>query len=167
MPRDRTQLTPRQAAFVDSYLVDLNGRRAAIEAGYSQVSAAVMGCKLLDAPHVQAAIRAAKARRAARLSVAADEVIAQLARIAFADPMRLFDEKGEPLPPDRIDADTAAAVQSLEVARLPGGASRTRVRLADKTIALTLLARHLGLLADRAPRAPAPTIVIAREDADL
>jgi len=38
-------LTKKQAAFVQEYLIDLNATQAAIRAGYSERTAAVIGTK--------------------------------------------------------------------------------------------------------------------------
>ncbi len=50
------KLTPKQARFVDEYLVDLNASQAAIRAGYSPKTARFIGCEDLTKPNIQAAI---------------------------------------------------------------------------------------------------------------
>src|SRR5665213_1279037 len=77
--------TPKQQVFVAEYLVTLNASEAAARAGYSPRSAHVMGCLLLKQPRIAAAIRDGMAARAARIGVAADQVVAKLARVAFSD----------------------------------------------------------------------------------
>ena len=57
------ELTPRQAAFVAEYMVDLNGAAAAVRAGYSANSAKEQAARLLTNANVQAAIAAAQAER--------------------------------------------------------------------------------------------------------
>jgi phage terminase small subunit len=49
-------LTPKQRAFVDAYLIDSNGKKAAIAAGYSPGSAAVEASRLLKHAKVAAEI---------------------------------------------------------------------------------------------------------------
>jgi hypothetical protein len=56
-------LTPKQARFVEEYLVDLNAKQAAIRAGYSPKTAEVQGCRLLRNVQVAAAIQRAQAER--------------------------------------------------------------------------------------------------------
>jgi phage terminase small subunit len=52
-------LTPKQARFVEEYIVDLNGKRAAIRAGYSPKTAEVQASRLLRYAQVRMAIKAA------------------------------------------------------------------------------------------------------------
>lgn len=58
-------LTAKQAAFVAAYLVDSNGKRAAIKAGYSKAGAEVAASRLLRHPKVAAALKKAKSEAAA------------------------------------------------------------------------------------------------------
>lgn len=71
--------------FIAEYLKDLNGRQAAIRAGYSPVSARVTACDLLAEPEVQAKLKAAMDARAERTGIEADAVIARFWAIATAD----------------------------------------------------------------------------------
>src|ERR1700691_273282 len=77
--------TLRQARFVAEYLVDLNGKQAAIRAGYSPKTAEVQACRLLRNAQVQAAVADAQKQRIARTEVTADRVIAELAMLGFAN----------------------------------------------------------------------------------
>lgn len=58
-------LTPKQAAFVVAYLVDSNGKKAAIKAGYSKAGAEVAASRLLRHPKVAEALKKARGRAAA------------------------------------------------------------------------------------------------------
>jgi len=53
-------LTPKQAAFVAAYLVDSNGKKAAIKAGYSKAGAEVAASRLLRHPKVAEALKKAR-----------------------------------------------------------------------------------------------------------
>jgi len=53
-------LTPKQAAFVVAYLVDSNGKKAAIKAGYSKAGAEVAASRLLRHPKVAEALKKAR-----------------------------------------------------------------------------------------------------------
>lgn len=68
-------LTPKQARFVEEYLIDLNAKDAAIRAGYSEKAAKQKGYALLQMPAVQEAVTDAKKARSARTGVTQDEVI--------------------------------------------------------------------------------------------
>ena len=87
MPTDL--LTPRQAAFVREYLVDLNATAAARRAGYSEATANREGARLLSNAVIADAIQAEKAARAERLEITADAVLRQFWTLANADPNEL------------------------------------------------------------------------------
>jgi phage terminase small subunit len=142
---DAEGLTPKRRAFLDEYLIDFNATRAAVRAGYGARSAHAIGSRLLRQPAIKAALDAAIAARAERTRVTADRVIAEYARLAFADMRRYaeWNESGVKLRPHTsLSADDAAAVVEL----IPVGAGgRARIKLHDKRAALDALARHLGL----------------------
>jgi phage terminase small subunit len=73
-----SKLTPKQQAFVDEYLIDLNATQAAIRAGYSKKTAQVIGAENLVKPMVKEEIQkrllAAQARRAETL----DDILNEL-----------------------------------------------------------------------------------------
>lgn len=79
------QLTPKQAAFVAEYLLDLNATQAAIRAGYSERTAYRTGADNLRKPQIARAIEAAQADRAERLELTADDVLAGLHQEATRD----------------------------------------------------------------------------------
>lgn len=141
-------LSPKQAAFVAEYLIDLNATRAAIRAGYSEKTAGRTGCRLLRNAAVREAVEREQAGRAERTGITADRVLAELANIAFADPRDLM-EWG----PDGVtlkDSASLTAGQSASVAEVAEGSGGTlRLRKHDKVKALELLARHIGMFRDR------------------
>lgn len=75
-----TGFTPKQARFVQEYLVDGNGTRAAVAAGYGVAGARVTACRLLTKPNVQKALEARQNADATRLSISREDVIAGLLR---------------------------------------------------------------------------------------
>lgn len=62
-------LTPKQARFVDEYLVDLNGTAAAERAGYGIPGARVAAHRLLTNANVRAVLKARQAQDAKRLGI--------------------------------------------------------------------------------------------------
>lgn len=107
---------------------------------------------------------------AAKLEMTAERVHAEIARIAFADPRKMLDAKGDLLPLAEMTDDAAAAIASIEskLDALPGkehAALRTtlkKVRLWDKCQALALAAKMLGLIVDRSQvqTDAAPSVVV-------
>lgn len=79
--RTMGKLTPKQARFVEEYLVDLNATAAAIRAGYSCKRASEIGWQLLQKTTVQQAVQTAQAERSARTQITQDYVIANLKEI--------------------------------------------------------------------------------------
>lgn len=71
-------LSPKQRRFVDEYLVDCNGARAAVAAGYSARSARAIAFELLTKPDVQTVLRGHQAADAVRLRLTRDRVVAGL-----------------------------------------------------------------------------------------
>jgi phage terminase small subunit len=91
-------VNPKQLRFVEEYLVDLNGTRAAIRAGYSPASAEVTASRLLSHAKVAIAITAAQAQRSDRTKIDADWVLSRLASEVSADVADLYDDTGRVKP---------------------------------------------------------------------
>jgi len=159
MPKRPTPntLTPKERVFVDEWLVDMNGTRAAIAAGYAPKHAKRTAHEVMQRPQVLAAIQAAQQARAKRTEITADRVLIELGRVAFFDPRKLLNADGSPKPINELDDDTAAALAGLDIAEEWEGAGKDRkfvgytrkVRIVDKNGALGLAMRHLGMLRDR------------------
>lgn len=153
-------LTPKQQRFVEEYLIDLNATRAYLRAGYKvkESSARVQSCRLLADPNISAAIEAAKQKRSERTEITQDRVLQEIARIAFFDVRKLYREEGGMKDPHELDEDAAAVLVGVDIVeetepKEGGGREVTgyvkKAKLADKVAALTLAARHLGMLKDR------------------
>lgn len=76
------KLTPKQSAFVQEYLIDLNATQAAIRAGYSERTANEQASRLMKNPAVKAAIEAAQEARAERTEITQDYVLMGLKEVA-------------------------------------------------------------------------------------
>lgn len=143
-------LNARQQAFVREYLVDLVAAAAARRAGYSARTADRQGHDLLKVPEIAAAIEAAQKARAAAVQVRGEDVLKELVRIGLADPASAFSEVGELLPLREMPPEVRRAIAGVEVRNDPvTGAVVTKIKWWDKTRALDLLGRHLGLYVDR------------------
>lgn len=71
-------LNAKQQRFVQEYLIDLNATQAAIRAGYKADNADVTGPRLLGNVGIAAAVEAAIAKRAGRLELSAEKVLADI-----------------------------------------------------------------------------------------
>ena len=139
-------LSPKQTRFAQEYLIDLNGKRAAIRAGYASRSAEVQASRMLRNAKVQKALEAAMQARSRRTEVSSDQVLEELAKIAFANFRDYWPKEGETLDLHRLDRDRTAAIEELTVVETVRGDvlhRRTRLKMHDKLAALTNLARHL------------------------
>lgn len=160
--KEASGLTHKQRLFADEYLADaaFNATAAYKRAGYSAKSDNVAGVeahKLLKNPKIAAYIEQRMDERAKRTEITQDRVLKEVARLAFLDIRKAFDEHGNLKPIHEIDDDTAAALAGLDIfEEFEGrGEDRTfigltkKMKLNDKTGALTLLMRHLGMLNDK------------------
>lgn len=149
-------MTPKQEAFVREYLLDMNATQAAIRAGYSAKTAVAIGHETLRKPEVAEAIAAAQQARAARTEITADRVLQELARIAFFDIRRLYNTDGTLKKPHELDDEAASVLAGVDTTTTNiGGADddtslvTKKAKVFDKTAALTLAMRHLGMLTDK------------------
>lgn len=149
-------MSPKQARFVEEYLIDLNATQAAIRAGYSAKTAEQQGYQLLQNTSVAAAIAEAQAARSERTEITQDMVLRELARIGFGDIRKLFTPGGNLLAVSDLDDDTAACLSSIEITtrKVRGGDDDeveevSKVRLWDKRAALVDIGKHLGMFKDR------------------
>lgn len=140
-------LTAKQARFVEEYLVDLNASAAARRAGYSERVSSVIGFENLTKPEIQAAIEAAKRERSARTGITADRVIAEIAKIAFADPRKVmtWGPGGVELKDSETLTDADAAIVSEVSESISQSGSSIKVKLHSKLDALEKLAKHIGV----------------------
>lgn len=74
-------LTPKQARFVDEYLVDLNATAAAKRAGYSKKTAGSIGQENLKKPEIAKAIEERRRERGERVKLSQEYVIKDLMEI--------------------------------------------------------------------------------------
>ena len=169
-----SSLTPKQAAFVREYLIDLNATQAAIRAKYSPRTAASIGEENLRKPEIADAIQKAMESRSKRTEITADRVLQELAKIGFSDVRKIFTETGGLHNPRDMDDDMAAAVQSVEVVvrQVPGEAHSEvehvhKIKLNDKLGALTQIGRHLGMFTDKVAHEGGMTVVLNGPDAEL
>jgi phage terminase small subunit len=136
----------RYRTFVSAY-VDNGGNatKAAIAAGYSEATAYSQGSRLLKRPEIAEMIAEKVERHLADLDYSARRTLEENARIAYADPRRLFNEQGRMLKFSELDENTARAVASFEMkdGRLH------KVKFHDKGSAIDRFFRHHALYRDK------------------
>jgi len=158
-PAPRAFLTARQVRFCEEYVVDLNGKRAAIAAGYSKKTASSMACQLLDPerhPLVAARVKHLANLKSLRCQLTADELLKRLSAGVRFNPAQWF-ERGESrkgVPgwimteaelrnlPDEIGG-WIEEVEAREVVKEGVTVRRMWVRFASKVGLTQIVAKHL------------------------
>ena len=117
-------MNPRQARFVEEFLIDVNAKEAAIRAGYSPKTAKQKGHALRQLPKIQEAIIAAIQARSKRTEAEQDWIIERLIE----------------------NVNRAMTVEPVMVGGVKTGEYVYQGSVANK--ALELLGRHEGMFTD-------------------
>ena len=78
MGKGAGELTRKQELFCQEYIVDYNGTKAAIRAGYEERSARQMASRMLAKDNIRSRVRELQADQVQRMTVTQDYVIQQL-----------------------------------------------------------------------------------------
>lgn len=159
-------MTDKQKRFVEEYLIDLNATQAAIRAGYKPDNADKVGTELLGKTRVSEAIAKAMADRSKRTGVNADRIITELAKIAFANAGDIIDPVDGCIKENAAPEDLAA-IQSIKVKTTDGArmsSMEREVKLSEKTKALELLGKHIGMWNDKIDVNVTLPVVISGDD---
>ena len=111
--------------------------------------------RLLRNSKVAARISDLRAPALAAADITIERTLREVARIAYADPRRLFNPDGSMKAVGDMDEDTVALISSIEMTCTPGPVDEegkageptrtTKVKLWDKNSALEKLMRHQGM----------------------
>jgi phage terminase small subunit len=144
-------LSNKQKEFVNQYLIDFNAKQACLRAGYSEKGAQTQGSVLLANPKVNAAIRLKTKEKEGFFDVKKNDVINELAIIAFSDLRDVaswgsgrFDLKDS----DTLHRRQSSSVKKVTFKQVDGEKSSSvtmGIELHDKMKALELIGKHLGL----------------------
>ena len=133
----------RRARFLEAYMANgYNGAAAAEAVGYRKGrSAYLAGYEFLKELVASGELAAVARQRGEAAGLETARTLREVARIAYADPRRLFDADGKPIPLDELPEEVAATVASYEM--WPDG--RVKVKFWSKIEALDRAMRHAGL----------------------
>lgn len=145
--------SPLRDRFAREYRKDFNATQAAVRAGYSPKTAASQGQRLLKSPAVGTAIARAQASLLKKEESSVENIVTELARIAFLDPGQLLDKKGVPLPIHQMPEEARRGLTTLEIKELfnshSGKKRRTgqqyKLSFTGKIKALALLGKYLNM----------------------
>ena len=164
------RINERYRLIIDQYLT--NGRnqtRAMIAAGYSPHTAQQMSTKVFRRPKFREMLDLREAKLPQITGLSAERTLLEIARVAFFDPRSMYREDGSLKPIHEMDADTRAAIASIDIDAL-----NTKIKTHSKTAALEQAAKHLGLYEkDNTQRSPNLNLQIvlvepkAREPKDI
>jgi phage terminase small subunit len=189
MPKRKpgSTLTDKEKMFCAEYIIDLDATNAAIRAGYSEDSASSIAYHLKQRPAVEAYIHQLLDEKMLRLRITADDVLLELAKIAFAEitdnmendepeeanaavheiPKPDESQQSEPtLKPDETGAPKYTAASMCRVTHtnpVTGTRTITWFNLQAKIAALKILAKYLGLFEKPEYQMEAPLIIEPRD----
>jgi phage terminase small subunit len=143
------KLNDRQLKFAHEYVLDFCATRAAKRAGYSAKTSRQIGSRLLQHVDIQRVIKRLYDRRRDAVGLTAQEVVEQVAKLAFADVRELVGDDGELRPLHELSDDAAASIASFELSTVDGERRLSKVKTTDKIRSLELLAKHLGILPEQ------------------
>lgn len=145
---------PKFKLFADCYLANgLNGREAAIEAGYSEKTARQKAGALLKHPEIKAYIEEKKAERSKRMEITADTITKEWQKIAFSNIGDLHNTWIKRKDFEKLTTEQKACIQSIDtkvekkydsVLETDYYVEYIKVRLYDKLKALENLGKHIG-----------------------
>jgi phage terminase small subunit len=162
---DEDDLSPRRQRFVDEYVKDFNGSRAARDAGFSPDSASQIAYELLRLPVVRSAVRKAKAKFVDEQSsepITKEWVLARLLWIAQANVADVA-EWGPDLT-ERVNkkgvlevSNGVRLVPSIElpkhvtyaITEISQGKDGVKFKIGDKRAALDSIAKILGMVTEK------------------
>lgn len=129
-------LTPKQARFVEEYLVDFNGTQAAIRSGYSPKTAQEQSSRLLSNVMVAEAVEAGRAIISEKAGIDQTWVLQRLATVAqrCMQAEQVFDRKGGPVLVETDEGEIAKAFV---------------FNAAGANGALGLIGKHLGMFTEK------------------
>jgi len=138
-------ISEKRKRFCHEYVVDFNGKQAAIRCGYSAKSATTQACLILSDVRVQEYLQALIAKQEAKLEVTAQRVIDELGRLAFHDIGQYYkrDAKGKLVQKelDELTIDQRAAVAEYDPAK-------KILKLYSKDPSLDKLGKHFKLFSE-------------------
>lgn len=153
-------LTEKQKRFCDEYVIDFNGTRA-YKAAYPNCkkdeTAKAAASRLLTNVNVMQYIQEQKEEMKEKINVTKEQVINQLARIAFGDIRKLYNENGGLKNIQDLDDDAAAIVAGIETTEEFDGYGEDReqigytkkVKIASKDRALDMLGKYFGIFTEK------------------
>ncbi|MBW4890481.1 terminase small subunit [Mucilaginibacter sp. HMF5004] len=140
-------LSYKQQKFCEEYLLSFNAYRAALTAGYTDNTA--RKGDLLHVPKIQAYLKEAMKRSAARAELTHDMLLRELMKVAFCNMGNYYDDHGDPKRMHQLTDDEKAAISYFQRADVTGEDGHItgelfKIKLHNKMAAIDKLCRHTG-----------------------
>lgn len=148
MAKKPTKTEIKYAIFVREYLIDENGTRAAIAAGYAENSAHVTASKLLKNAKVKSMLKLAKDKVLDKLERSAADIQREIDNLAFYDMRNLFNKDGTLKPIHELTYEEQKLITMSKRTELFEGYGKDRKYIGDMVEVKTLDRR--GFLQDAA-----------------
>ena len=145
----------RMALFIAEYPKDFNASRAARDAGYKWPEK--IGPRLMKHPAVKAAIGTQVKEKVQALGLTVDRTLEEVRRLAFFDPLEIFQDDGSVRQMKDIPAEVRTCIAGFEVIELFEGTGDEKhcygllkkVKLTDRNSALDKSMRYHSLYRDK------------------
>ena len=147
------RLNDRQRRFALEYLIDCNGTRAAIAAGYSKKTASVKAAKLLQHKLIKRVIGKSELLSRKRLEATREDVLEQLAYCATRSGADFVDEQGNLIQNiNDLPIRAQNAIDGIEHEEFYDAEGtlvkvKRKLKLVPKASAIEMAMRHKGLFA--------------------
>jgi phage terminase small subunit len=116
----KEQLTEKQKRFCDEYMIDMNGKQAAIRAGYTPKTAESQASRLLRNAKVQEYLTELRSKVSAKLELTKEMILEELRHIALSDIRGFYREDGSLKLINELTSEQAAALAGVETDEIWG-----------------------------------------------
>jgi len=143
-------MNAKRQRFCEEYMKDLNGKEAAIRAGYAKKHAAFEASKLLAIPEISEYVTQLKKETSKRNNITVDELIQDLAEIKNINVADLYDENGLLKDLHQLPREFTKCINEITETKSiwgkEGENEKTvrKVKFYSRLDAIEKLAKHLG-----------------------
>jgi phage terminase small subunit len=114
----KKELTPKQLIFCHQYIIDWNATRSAKEAGYSEDTAAAIGCENLIKPNIQQYIDLIKTDYETECGISKMRVVNEHIKLAFSNIAHLHNTWIELKQFEQLEDNEKACIESIDTKTL-------------------------------------------------
>ncbi|KKN10218.1 hypothetical protein LCGC14_1038740 [marine sediment metagenome] len=132
-------INEKRKRFCEEYIKDLNGKEAAIRAGYSERTAKQEAYKLLNDPGVSEHLAKLQKKTSKRNEITIDELIQDLLEMNNVNIADLYDKKGKMKNISDLPRNLTKCIQEIQITR-----AGTKYKFYSRLEVLEKLAKHLG-----------------------